>query len=1274
MKLSPQSEAIISKLHLGERVESGSTVLGSLDDPALTLLEILVDEYEDLSSRTGADQARALRTHYAEHVQAETSESGEDEEPASAAESEASTEPEDNASEEPANWRLVKLRCRSIRGIAPPGEEFEFEFCGESNLIYGPNGSGKSSLLGAVVWVLTGTVPTDSQHSEDEAPMYRNTAGRKARSKLRDWPVVATLPDTEAAESARPDSWAELELTSSERREQLWLRRAYGNEMEVSEDGADWAICSSSVDIGVTPLDIQLSLLAPTVFGRTTVEDAPNTRSLLSLMLGFDDLEQLGELAAKLARNRNSLEKDEKGELDAKLAKLKEVLSHLPESLPDTAPGKQELVALAELAEPSVDAISAVAKKVDSLLVTAESELAKILGLETEESDPPAGVADQLTIAVAKLETRIWQLFPSLNSLRLHVALPPSDDATSQELLGKAKSDLEAFIQEARVSIGERAEWWKDESTPGSKRTMLLAAAPFYDDETEACPVCGEQIKEQELKDHLESLKHVDPTMRTELRTFFADLTKKLTQILPPKLATLGKVPLSQAVVSDWEKIQLDALGTVFLDFGTEYGARVQRVSDELDASPTDEINLLPEKVDDGFQTEAAKFLSSVEENSRALSLLEWGRTALEDVVQRLDEIIATEGKKEPLSLYAALSRGKNSAKAVKPLELAKRSLTRAENSQAIIDSIRERLSEVETLKAPLEILKGLSKYAESEVRSTFDAIRDATLANLRKLYETPETGLKIGRLELGKGRNKSVESLLSNDAYEVPGHFFANAGLQRAVALSFYFALLEKHERGMGFILMDDPILSLDEDHRERWSRNLLRPHLNGLQVVLATHQKQYLTNCATDFSADRVIELNPRDRKKRVSWHPGDRLQRAEKQLDADWGTGLLTMRKFREDVLISLDAYSPDAFFRKGNLTASFEKYSKYGEPHPLAGKDQRRVVAIFQNPIVGKVLDPGMHSMTEADVSKPMAQDCLPELQKCQTIVERELKRLESERRRAIRGSIIPASITPFTKLPDEVSWQNEIELSMIGAAAARSDPWAIDVSDEGERLTLATGAGVLVSSDSLDPVAKRGQWVLLAPEDVLPGDGDLVAVNDADGNRYLRRIWSDAENWVLQSVNPVQPLPSISVEKRATAARRVLGVVYEPAVSTPPSSGEATEWHPSSGFAPAKLARYNTIQVEGDSLRPLAWPGQKVLVDEKYGRLEDVHAGTLAVVETSCEAIGNVIKRVFPRPDGWILVSPNPVDTIEPDILEPTDILSIRAVCGVLFETAEPASG
>ena len=63
MKLSPQSEAIVQKLRLRQRIQSGAVVLEPLDDRGLALLEVLVDQFEDLRARKGQDQATALRTH-----------------------------------------------------------------------------------------------------------------------------------------------------------------------------------------------------------------------------------------------------------------------------------------------------------------------------------------------------------------------------------------------------------------------------------------------------------------------------------------------------------------------------------------------------------------------------------------------------------------------------------------------------------------------------------------------------------------------------------------------------------------------------------------------------------------------------------------------------------------------------------------------------------------------------------------------------------------------------------------------------------------------------------------------------------------------------------------------------------------------------------------------------------------------------------------------------------------------------------------------------------
>jgi len=1275
MNLSPQSADVIRKLRSGQHVKSGQLAVGPLDQETLQLLDVLVDEFEDLSGRKGEDQARELRRHYSEQMKARST---------SAVLPRAATPPSGDSADvgtrddyasapvttTPPRWKLISLRCQSIRGIAPPGEEFEFEFHGESNLIFGPNGSGKSSILSAVVWALTGKLITDSELPDTEAPMYRAPGATRAGSKLRDWPVVATLPSDEHAELATPDCWVEVRLRCPHDERDLCLRRSIETGLELSEGGVHQSGRRTLNDVGIGPLDLQLSLLAPTVFGRRSVEGAENARSLLTMMLGFDDLEQLGDLASKVAGNRTRLAKKEKADVDRSADELKREVAQLAELLPTSTPVGRMLHGLAKQAELSAEDILEATKDVGAAIATAEAELAMVLGLEVEEGKPPAGLADKLTVAIASLEKGIGESFPSLDRLRLENALPPTEASTAEDRLASLKTRLESFTNDARASIASRFDWWRKENASGSKVSLLLNAAQYYDDATEKCPVCQRPIKDRNLKEELVALKCQAPGMRTELRTFFSDLSNELSKIIPQALSSIGKAPVLQAIESDWDTIQSRVLGATFAGLAADYDTKVRQTLQELQVAEIEEPSLLPEDVDDGFRSAGTGFLEAVACARRSLSYIDWGVGAIEQVTSDLDEIVTSDNEGEAPSLRTLLSRGKDSAEVVKPLKSVELALSQGEKKRKSIKSARKQLQQLESLAVPLDHLKKLSKYAESEVRTTFESIRDATTTNLKRLYEETATGLEFSGLRLGKGRDKSVEARLLMGTYEVPGQFYANAGLQRAVALSFYFALLDRHLGGLGFILMDDPILSLDEDHRERWSDRILRPKLADFQVILATHQRQYLNNCRNDFSADRVVELNPRDRTQRVSWHPGDRLRRAEEQLETDWMTAATTMRKFREDVLISLDAYSPAPFFNRDNLSSSLAYYKKLGVPNPLAGKSQRKIVQFFESSSVTTVLDPGSHSPTEQDVTKSMARDCLDALKNCQKIVDRELERLERLRRRALRDSVIPASLIAFDSLPNNVSWNNPVKLRLIGAAAAKSDPWVVDLPNEGRTLSLMPGAVVLVSGDTLDPVAKSGQWVVLAPEAILPKDADLVAARDANGNRYLRRIWSDKEKWVLQSVNPVCPMPSVSVDKREAAIRRIIGVLYEPFTSVLQPSDGTSEWLPQTSINVSQIAEYHAIEVEGDSLNPLAWRGQKVLVERQVEGLESVSEGTLAVVQTATESIGNVIKRVFPGRDHWILVSPNPVETITPDLLRAAEILAISPVRGILFDMAE----
>ena len=133
-------------------------------------------------------------------------------------------------------------------------------------------------------------------------------------------------------------------------------------------------------------------------------------------------------------------------------------------------------------------------------------------------------------------------------------------------------------------------------------------------------------------------------------------------------------------------------------------------------------------------------------------------------------------------------------------------------------------------------------------------------------------------------------------------------------------------------------------------------------------------------------------------------------------------------------------------------------------------------------------------------------------------------------------------------------------------------------------------------------------------------------------------------------------------------RKIVGVLYEPTAKASRTTSLLSEWEESGAVdIQATIRRYHAIDVMGDSIEPLARSGQKVLVDEKCDDLDNIVSATLAVLQTD-GAVGNVIKRVYPMDGSWILISPNPVETIDPILLPRKEIRAIWPVCGVLFET------
>jgi hypothetical protein len=75
-------------------------------------------------------------------------------------------------------WRLQSIETENFGGLNTwQGSAFQFSFDQKSMLLEGPNGSGKSSLIGAILWALTGERPRDQADAGAHEPMPVFAAG-----------------------------------------------------------------------------------------------------------------------------------------------------------------------------------------------------------------------------------------------------------------------------------------------------------------------------------------------------------------------------------------------------------------------------------------------------------------------------------------------------------------------------------------------------------------------------------------------------------------------------------------------------------------------------------------------------------------------------------------------------------------------------------------------------------------------------------------------------------------------------------------------------------------------------------------------------------------------------------------------------------------------------------------------------------------------------------------------------------------------------------------
>jgi hypothetical protein len=499
---------------------------------------------------------------------------------------------------------------------------------------------------------------------------------------------------------------------------------------------------------------------------------------------------------------------------------------------------------------------------------------------------------------------------------------------------------------------------------------------------------------------------------------------------------------------------------------------------------------------------------------------------------------------------------------------------------------------------------------------------------------------LKFRQLTSGHAANPDIRDqinlYLEAGNYQIPMEPYSNAGRMRALVLSFVFALLEKPLSSLNFIVLDDPALSLDDEHKARFVEDLVKPIIRESQVFLGTHYQTFFDDCQSAFIECEVKQMIPRRKiSDQVEFEAGDLLFRVEealKESSGAWREVAGNIRIWMEKTLATISGYCPRPFIVFNNLPMSIDNYSQITDS-AIATPDRDIIVNAMRNTKVQRVMHKVHHNES---IQRPDVRDAFEVLNGCRKAVNREITRFKELYNHALMNRKCSKGVTlKISRFKDAIN--KDIYVVREAAAAHNSQGIEWECFDE---YTLDGCQVIQICSDALSPIALSGQYLLLDREDREPKDEDIVVVETEGYKKYVRRIWHEENGTIiLEGLNPTKPHKPIRLVTGECKIRRVVGVLYDNAV--PATFDE--EWS-LRGVKEEWFDNIVGVRVKGTSLEPLARNNQIVMI-KKSDIKNQLSNDMLACF--SIDNVGEVIKRCYIKDSKCILSAINPNERENP---------------------------
>jgi len=814
--LNTRTRGIIGRLCAREQVELGTQHIGQLRDKEICLLRILASHVRKLELLKGQDLVDEVM-----RLSAQTSEDSETQTDAHPTEQqEEAQERGSHATLNPCRYRVGLLRARSFRGLAPAGVEWKYDFSGSSHLLYGPNGCGKSSLLGAISYCLTGRIFRDDQPPEVPSWERAYSIGGPS-SKASQRPDALALTDEAGANTDPNDEYfVELQLIG-EGLSEVWIGRHSETGLRMSPDGKKWTAIESIREAGIDELDAELNLVMPARLPHIRFGKDAELLRILSQIIGLDDFAAIADLAGRLAaalrrestriKSKELMPKEEEiAEVSHRLAEIEStILSELP-SYTGVIAGKGALR--------DVEALGEAMKKA---LEENRKQLAADLGIDipAEDSEESAEFKKQLENLPGQVEGAVDQLNTPLAQI---FANSVGFSTPGEEDLAKLEQRRAEFERTARQQVKERLEWARKERAD-EKASLMLRAASHFPEGAQQCPVCGQSLDKIPLvKKALEELRPLAKCsyLAANIEDVKLRLLDELNKLVPSKSRSEACKELSERILSDWNVLKMTMskglLGQVALSFDS-------RIAEVAGLFKTESEVVSRPLADDYREDFSEAFIDADKAIADAKAYIQLCRSMIQNrsnLHEALSTALITE-KRDGVddSLRVVLERGRATNESVKTLVAAHGMTKQLYKSVKRKEELLRTIQEYEDWASSAATLKDLGGGVRSEVTRMVGTLDSKVKEYFRRLYENEI--LELHMLTTGHAANPNVKDeiniYLRSGKQLVPIGPFCNAGRFRALVLSFVFALLDQSKGTVGFTILDDPAVSLDDEHKAK-------------------------------------------------------------------------------------------------------------------------------------------------------------------------------------------------------------------------------------------------------------------------------------------------------------------------------------------------------------------------------------------------------------------------------------------------------------------------